>query len=72
MYLDRLWLTVGLPLTGDKSTRKYLQDEGCFLDAGKITVLLHLLEDYAQQKRKVLIFSQESNPLAMHASKPDV
>ncbi|KAH0827825.1 putative snf2 family dna-dependent atpase [Lanmaoa asiatica] len=37
---------------GYKSTRKYLQDEKCFLDAGKITVLLRLLEDYAQQKRK--------------------
>ncbi|KAG9316574.1 hypothetical protein JVU11DRAFT_2627 [Chiua virens] len=43
---------------GYKSTRKYLQDEKCFLDAGKVTVLLRLLEDYGQQKRKVLIFSQ--------------
>ncbi|KAG8213895.1 snf2 family dna-dependent atpase [Butyriboletus roseoflavus] len=43
---------------GYKSTRKYVQDEKCFLDAGKVTVLLRLLEDYAQQKRKVLIFSQ--------------
>jgi len=43
---------------GYRSTRKYLQDEKCFLDAGKVTVLLRLLEDYARQKRKVLIFSQ--------------
>ncbi|KAG6372308.1 P-loop containing nucleoside triphosphate hydrolase protein [Boletus reticuloceps] len=43
---------------GYKSTRKYVQDEKCFLDAGKITVLLRLLEDYTQQKRKILIFSQ--------------
>lgn len=50
----------GLPLTSDKSTRKYLQEEKCFLNAGKVTVLLRLLEDYAQQERKVLIFSQAS------------
>ncbi|KAF8444561.1 SNF2 family N-terminal domain-containing protein [Boletus edulis BED1] len=43
---------------GYKSTRKYVKDEKCFLDAGKITVLLRLLEDYTQQKRKILIFSQ--------------
>jgi len=43
---------------GYKSTRKFLQDEKCFINAGKVTVLLRLLEDYAQQKRKVLIFSQ--------------
>ena len=52
----------GRPLTRDKSTRKYVQDEKCFLDAGKVIVLLRLLEDYAQQKRKVLIFSQASQP----------
>ncbi|KAF8554163.1 hypothetical protein OG21DRAFT_1497199 [Imleria badia] len=43
---------------GYKSTRKYVQEETCFLDAGKVTVLLRLLEDYFQQKRKILIFSQ--------------
>ncbi|KIL00695.1 hypothetical protein PAXRUDRAFT_821378 [Paxillus rubicundulus Ve08.2h10] len=43
---------------GYKSTRKYLLDEKCFVDAGKVTVLLRLLEEYAKQKRKVLIFSQ--------------
>lgn len=60
MYLARFIL--GLSLTQDKSTRKYLEDEKCFLHAGKVTVLLRLLEDYAQQKRKVLIFSQASRP----------
>ncbi|KAF9227391.1 hypothetical protein BS17DRAFT_727605 [Gyrodon lividus] len=43
---------------GYKSTRKYLQDEQCFVDAGKVVVLLRLLKEYAEQKRKVLIFSQ--------------
>ncbi|KAH7888749.1 SNF2 family N-terminal domain-containing protein [Phlebopus sp. FC_14] len=43
---------------GYKSTRKYLQDEECYLNAGKVTVLLRLLEEYAAEERKVLIFSQ--------------
>ncbi|EGN99884.1 hypothetical protein SERLA73DRAFT_106751 [Serpula lacrymans var. lacrymans S7.3] len=43
---------------GYKSTRKYLQDEKCYLEAGKITVLLKLLEEYDSAGRKVLIFSQ--------------
>lgn len=51
-----------LSLTCDKSTRKYLQEEKCYLDAGKVTVLLRLLEGYAQQGRKVLVFSQASQP----------
>ncbi|KAJ7178482.1 SNF2 family N-terminal domain-containing protein [Mycena crocata] len=41
-----------------KSTRKYLQDNECYLDAGKVQTLLRLLEDYRAQDRKVLIFSQ--------------
>jgi len=41
-----------------KATRKYMQKDSCYLDAGKITVLLKLLEDYIKQGRKVLIFSQ--------------
>ncbi|KAJ7783239.1 SNF2 family N-terminal domain-containing protein [Mycena metata] len=41
-----------------KSTRKYLQDNGCYLDAGKVQTLLRLLDDYRGQGRKVLIFSQ--------------
>ncbi|KAG6819580.1 hypothetical protein H0H93_010506 [Arthromyces matolae] len=41
-----------------KSTRKYLQDENCYLVAGKVQVLLTLLEEYGKQGRKVLIFSQ--------------
>ncbi|KAF9475763.1 hypothetical protein BDN70DRAFT_883250 [Pholiota conissans] len=41
-----------------KSTRKYLQDQECYVDAGKVQVLLTLLADYAQQGRKILIFSQ--------------
>ncbi|KAG6869134.1 hypothetical protein C0993_001699 [Termitomyces sp. T159_Od127] len=41
-----------------KSTRKYLQDEKCYLDAGKVQVLLKLLKNYSQEGRKVLVFSQ--------------
>ncbi|KAG1732213.1 SNF2 family N-terminal domain-containing protein [Suillus paluster] len=43
---------------GYKSTRNFLQDENCYLNAGKISVLLRLLEDYGKEDRKVLIFSQ--------------
>ncbi|KAJ6593959.1 SNF2 family N-terminal domain-containing protein [Mycena capillaripes] len=41
-----------------KSTRKYLQDNDCYLDAGKVQTLLRLLDDYRGQGRKILIFSQ--------------
>ncbi|EDQ99523.1 SNF2 family DNA-dependent ATPase [Laccaria bicolor S238N-H82] len=41
-----------------KSTRKYLQDENCYLDAGKVQTLLKLLSTYDREGRKVLIFSQ--------------
>ncbi|KAF8070494.1 SNF2 family N-terminal domain-containing protein [Lyophyllum atratum] len=41
-----------------KSTRKYLQDENCYLDAGKVQVLMKLLANYRQEGRKVLVFSQ--------------
>ncbi|GLB37463.1 putative SNF2 family N-terminal domain containing protein [Lyophyllum shimeji] len=41
-----------------KSTRKFLQDQNCYLDAGKVQVLLKLLTGYRQEGRKVLVFSQ--------------
>ncbi|PPQ71092.1 hypothetical protein CVT26_011632 [Gymnopilus dilepis] len=41
-----------------QSTRKYLQDEACYVDAGKIQVLLGLLSEYKKDGRKILIFSQ--------------
>ncbi|PFH51523.1 hypothetical protein AMATHDRAFT_58959 [Amanita thiersii Skay4041] len=41
-----------------KSTRKFLQEEDCYLDAGKVQVLLKLLDRYGTEGRKVLIFSQ--------------
>lgn len=43
---------------GYKSTRKFLQDQNCYLNAGKISVLLRLLDDYRKAERKILIFSQ--------------
>ncbi|KAG2078996.1 hypothetical protein BDR04DRAFT_1086056 [Suillus decipiens] len=43
---------------GYKSTRKFLQDQNCYLNAGKISVLLRLLDDYRRADRKILIFSQ--------------
>ncbi|KAF9450428.1 hypothetical protein P691DRAFT_468738 [Macrolepiota fuliginosa MF-IS2] len=41
-----------------KSTKKYLQVDDCYLEAGKVKVLLNLLERYRREDRKVLIFSQ--------------
>jgi len=41
-----------------KATRKFMQKDTCYLDAGKVTVLLKLLDGYIKQGRKVLIFSQ--------------
>ncbi|OCH88857.1 hypothetical protein OBBRIDRAFT_757376 [Obba rivulosa] len=41
-----------------KSTRKYLQDDDCYLEAGKVKVLLKLLKTYQAQGRRILIFSQ--------------
>uniref|UniRef100_A0A0W0FH32 DNA helicase n=1 Tax=Moniliophthora roreri TaxID=221103 RepID=A0A0W0FH32_MONRR len=41
-----------------KSTRKYLQPSDCFLDSGKVQVLLRLLKIYEDEGRKVLVFSQ--------------
>ncbi|KAF5321430.1 hypothetical protein D9619_001754 [Psilocybe cf. subviscida] len=35
-----------------KSTKKYLQDKACYVDAGKVQVLLKLLSDYEGQGRK--------------------
>ncbi|KAF8345876.1 SNF2 family N-terminal domain-containing protein [Amanita rubescens] len=41
-----------------KSTRKFLQKEDCYLEAGKVKVLLDLLARYNSEGRKILIFSQ--------------
>ncbi|KAF9012372.1 SNF2 family N-terminal domain-containing protein [Cyathus striatus] len=41
-----------------KSIQKYQQDKECYLEAGKVQVLLKLLVEYSKQRRKVLIFSQ--------------
>lgn len=43
-----------------QSTRKYLQEEDCYIQAGKIKVLLSLLDTYQEDNRRVLIFSQVS------------
>ncbi|OAX43317.1 hypothetical protein K503DRAFT_789609 [Rhizopogon vinicolor AM-OR11-026] len=43
---------------GYKSTRKFLQDEKCYLHSGKISALMRLLEEYGKADRKILIFSQ--------------
>lgn len=47
-----------LVLRRQQSTRKFLQDDKCYLDSGKVSALLRLLEEYFAQKRKILIFSQ--------------
>lgn len=41
-----------------KSTKKFLQRDDCYLEAGKVERLLHLLEKYKSEERKILIFSQ--------------
>ncbi|KAJ3874928.1 SNF2 family N-terminal domain-containing protein [Lentinula edodes] len=41
-----------------KSTRKFGQPSDCFLDSGKIQMLLSLLSEYQKEDRKILIFSQ--------------
>ncbi|KAI0930414.1 hypothetical protein AcV5_007137 [Taiwanofungus camphoratus] len=41
-----------------KSTRKFLQDDDCYLQAGKVKVLLELLQLYKADGRRVLVFSQ--------------
>ncbi|OBZ67066.1 ATP-dependent helicase fft2 [Grifola frondosa] len=41
-----------------KSTRKYLQEQECYMQAGKIKVLLQLLQRYQNEGRRMLIFSQ--------------
>ena len=41
-----------------QSTREYLQNLECYQDAGKIKVLMRLLDEYEKEQRKVLIFSQ--------------
>jgi SWI/SNF-related matrix-associated actin-dependent regulator 1 of chromatin subfamily A len=48
------------PLNGFcvKSVRKHALEDKVFLDAGKITRLLALLEQYQLEGKRVLIFSQ--------------
>ncbi|KAI0704996.1 SNF2 family N-terminal domain-containing protein [Cerioporus squamosus] len=41
-----------------KSLRRYIQDEECYMEAGKVKVLLSLLERYQAEGRRLLIFSQ--------------
>ncbi|KAI0819976.1 SNF2 family N-terminal domain-containing protein [Trametes gibbosa] len=41
-----------------KSLRRFVQDEDCYLQAGKIKVLLKLLDQYKEDGRRILIFSQ--------------
>ncbi|KAA1473889.1 hypothetical protein DENSPDRAFT_302177 [Dentipellis sp. KUC8613] len=41
-----------------RSTQKFLQDNDCYLQAGKIKTLLRLLEIYQVENRRILIFSQ--------------
>ncbi|KAI9437717.1 SNF2 family N-terminal domain-containing protein [Lactarius indigo] len=40
------------------STQKFLQDEKCYLQAGKVQTLLRLLKEYQVEGRRMLIFSQ--------------
>ncbi|KAH9935479.1 P-loop containing nucleoside triphosphate hydrolase protein [Fomitopsis serialis] len=41
-----------------KSTQRYLQPADCYLQAGKVKVLLSLLNQYRAEQRRILIFSQ--------------
>ncbi|KAG5648487.1 hypothetical protein DXG03_003098 [Asterophora parasitica] len=55
-----------------KSTRKYLQDEKCYLDAGKVQALMKLLGEYREQGRKVLVFSQLAKTVAQFTQILDI
>jgi SNF2 family DNA or RNA helicase len=41
-----------------QSTQKFLQDEKCYLQAGKVQTLLRLFKEYQAEGRRMLIFSQ--------------
>ncbi|KAF8586671.1 hypothetical protein K439DRAFT_1554340 [Ramaria rubella] len=41
-----------------QSTRKFAKEANCFEDAGKISMLLSLLDKYDEEGRRILIFSQ--------------
>ncbi|CDO74452.1 hypothetical protein BN946_scf184979.g7 [Trametes cinnabarina] len=41
-----------------KSLRRFVQDEECYMQAGKIQALLKLLDQYQKEGRRMLIFSQ--------------
>ncbi|KAI0355573.1 hypothetical protein OH77DRAFT_1479228 [Trametes cingulata] len=41
-----------------KSLRRFVQDEDCYMQAGKVKVLLKLLDQYMKEGRRILIFSQ--------------
>ncbi|OSD06773.1 hypothetical protein PYCCODRAFT_1430963 [Trametes coccinea BRFM310] len=41
-----------------KSLRRFVQDEECYMQAGKIKALLKLLDQYQKEGRRILIFSQ--------------
>ncbi len=45
-----------------QSTQKFLQDENCYLQAGKVQTLLRLLNEYQAEGRRMLIFSQVGIP----------
>jgi len=50
-----------------QATRQFLLDNSCYLDSGKVTVLLSLLEDYIKQGRKILVFSQVKHSNILNA-----
>ena len=50
--------SVAIKLNLKQSLRKFLQEEDCYLQAGKIKVLMSLLERYKKEGRRVLVFSQ--------------
>nr|VWO95022.1 Uncharacterized protein [Ganoderma boninense] len=41
-----------------KCLRKFLLNDDCYLEAGKIKVLMNLLKQYKEEGRRILIFSQ--------------
>jgi SWI/SNF-related matrix-associated actin-dependent regulator of chromatin subfamily A containing DEAD/H box 1 len=45
-----------------QSTQRFLQDENCYLQAGKVQTLLRLLKGYQAEGRRMLIFSQVRAP----------
>src|SRR6201996_3352566 len=54
-----------------QGTKQFSLDPECYLDAGKVTTLMSLLERYKEQGRRVLIFSQVRTHSTYYDTSPE-